>query len=241
MVSFSFYFLNEKLVQETFMGIGLALLLSLIVLTIIGGNIIMSILAVSTIVLIVVNVFAFTWLVGWSLGVVEAVNYVVVIGMSIDYAVHMSEAYNNAGSSGHNGHGSSSSSSREQRVILMMEEMGISVLSGAMSTLFAIVLMFLAPNRFFFKFATFMFITIALSCIYAMTFFPALLACIGPINNQGEIYYKITQARRKIFHEFTKEYILSKEFMYREIKNNNNKKKKKKVNFEKEAKKKRAT
>ena len=220
MVSFSFYFLNEKLVQETFMGIGLALLLSLVVLTIIGGNIIMALLAVSTIVLIVVNVFAFTWFVGWSLGVVEAVNYVVVIGMSIDYAVHMSEAYNNnAGSSGHghNGHGSS----REQRVILMMEEMGVSVLSGAMSTLFAVVLMFLAPNRFFFKFATFMFITITLSCIYSMTFFPALLACIGPIHNQGEIYYKITQARRKIFHEFTKEYILSKEFMYREIKNNN--------------------
>ena len=123
-------------------------------------------------------------------------------------------------------------------VVENKELMGVSVLSGAMSTLFAVVLMFLAPNRFFFKFATFMFITIALSCIYAMTFFPALLACIGPINNQGEIYYRITQARRKIFHEFTKEYILSKEFMYREIKNNNNKKK---VNLEKEEKKKRAT
>ena len=205
--AWAFYFLNETLVGETFMGIAIALVLSMVVLTLIGGNIIMAFFAVSTIVLIVLDVFAFTVVAGWSLGVVEAVNYVVVIGMSIDYAVHMSEAYTSA-----------RADTRAERVILMMEEMGVSVLSGALSTLFAVFLMFFAPNRFFFKFATFMFVTIALSCIYAMTFFPALLACIGPMGNAGEIYYRITKLRRRVFHEFTKEYILSKEFMERENK-----------------------
>ena len=56
---------------------------------IVTGNVIMAFYAVSTIGLIVIDVFAFTVIAGWSLGVVEAVNYVVVIGMSIDYTVHM--------------------------------------------------------------------------------------------------------------------------------------------------------
>ena len=38
--------------------------------------------------LIVIDVFAFTVIVGFSLGVLEAINYVVVIGLSIDYCVH---------------------------------------------------------------------------------------------------------------------------------------------------------
>lgn len=83
----AFYFLNQTLLRETAISILLALGLSFLVLTFVGGNIILAAMAVFTIILIVVDVLAFTILVGWSLGVIEAVNYVVVIGMSIDYAV----------------------------------------------------------------------------------------------------------------------------------------------------------
>jgi hypothetical protein len=81
--SWAFYFLNDTLIGETFSGIALALGLSFLVLTFVSGNIIMSAFAVLTICLIVVDVFAFTVIRGWALGVVEAINYVVVIGMSI--------------------------------------------------------------------------------------------------------------------------------------------------------------
>ena len=46
----------------------------------------------------------------------EAINYVAVIGMSIDYCVHMSEAYVEA-----------SATEREPRVKKMLAEMGVSV------------------------------------------------------------------------------------------------------------------
>ena len=49
----------------------------------------MSIFSILTIILIIVDVFAATVIYGFSLGVLEAINYVVVIGMSIDYCVHM--------------------------------------------------------------------------------------------------------------------------------------------------------
>lgn len=149
----------------------------------------MAAFAVLTIVLIVTNVMAFTVIYGWSLGVVEAINYVVVIGMSIDYAVHMSEAYN-----------SSKATTREQRVTDMVEEMGVSVLSGALSTVLAILPMFFAPNEFFTKFGTFLAVTIALSCVYAMTFYPALLAVFGPLGNTGKVYVFLGKCLRRVFY-----------------------------------------
>lgn len=205
--AWAFYFLNETLLAETFSSIALALGLSFIILTVVGGNIILAAIAVFTIILIVIDVFAFTVIAGWSLGVIEAVNYVVVIGMSIDYAVHMSAAYKDA-----------QAETRNERVALMLEEMGVSVLSGALSTLLAIFLMFFAPNFFFVKFASFLFVTIALSCIYSMTFFPAILSLIGPLGDTGDIYKGLRKLAKRIFHEMSKNYILSKEFFEHETK-----------------------
>mmetsp|Transcript_1158 Transcript_1158/g.2290 ORF Transcript_1158/g.2290 Transcript_1158/m.2290 type:complete len:190 (-) Transcript_1158:146-715(-) len=183
----------------------LSLILCFVVLTIVGGNIILAAFSVFTILLIVIDIIAFTVVVGWDLGVIEAVNYVVVIGMSIDYSVHMSEAFNE-------GHGKT----RADKVKSMLEEMGVSVLSGALSTLLATFPMFFAPNTFFVKFASFMFCTIALSCIYALTFFPAVLATIGPLGNTGMIWVRISNLRKHWVHEFTKKHVKSKMFRERE-------------------------
>lgn len=106
---------------------------------------------------------------------------------------------------------------RVQKVTLMLEEMGVSVLSGALSTLIAAFFMFFAPNTFFVKFAAFLFVTIALSCIYALVFYPALLAVIGPLGNTGMIYERLGRLKNRFIHEFTKAYIQSKDFARREM------------------------
>ena len=73
--AWGFYYLSETLISETYSSIYLALGLGFIILSIVGGNPIMAFYSVFTICLIVVDVFAFTVLMGWSLGVLEAVNY----------------------------------------------------------------------------------------------------------------------------------------------------------------------
>ena len=47
---------------------------------------------------------------------------------------------------------------RQPRVLHMVGHMGVSVLSGAVSTLGCVFFMFFAPNNFFFKFASFMYV-----------------------------------------------------------------------------------
>lgn len=175
--AWAWYFVVKTLMAETFTSIGLALALCFVTLSVATQNPYMSFLSVGTIILIIVDVFAFTVLAGYKLGVLEAINYVVVIGMSIDYCVHMAEAYTTA----------AGKTERQPRVLHMVGHMGVSVLSGAVSTLGCVVFMFFAPNNFFIKFASFMFVTIVLSCIYALVFFPALLACVGPNGDDGDV------------------------------------------------------
>ena len=38
-------------------------------------------------------IMGFTVLVGWKLGILESIIYVMVVGMSVDYVVHLGEAY----------------------------------------------------------------------------------------------------------------------------------------------------
>ena len=61
-----FYFLNESLINEVFSGIGLSLFLCFVILSFATQNPIMSAIVVVTIMLIVVDVFAFTVLVGYK-------------------------------------------------------------------------------------------------------------------------------------------------------------------------------
>jgi len=105
---------------------------------------------------------------------------------------------------------------RTERVVTMVEEMGVSVLSGALSTLIAAFFMFFAPNVFFVKFASFLFVTIALSCIYALVLFPAALAVFGPLGDTGSLYKWFSRVKDNFIHEYSKNYLLSKEFIRRE-------------------------
>ncbi|CAB9512861.1 dispatched homolog 3 [Seminavis robusta] len=184
--AWAFYYLSETLIDETYSSIYLALGLGFVILAVVGGNPIMAFFSVFTICLIVVDVFAFTVLMGWSLGILEAVNYVVVIGLSIDYCVHMSEAYTK-----------SHSTERFPRVIHTFEEMGISVLSSSLSTLGASFFMFFAPVVFFVKFAAFIFVTITLSAIYSLTFFPAVLSIMGPTGDFGNWHFWVSKMLNK--------------------------------------------
>ena len=169
-----------------FMGIGTSLILCFVVLSMATCNPLMAFHSVFTIMLIVVDIFACTVLFGFKLGVLEAVNYVVVIGMSIDYCVHMSEAYNDAHR--HTAVPKADDySERERRVLAMLAEMAVSVISGAISTLGCVAFMFPAPNDFFLKFAAFVCSTIFASCLYSLVFFPALLATFGPQGGSGDM------------------------------------------------------
>jgi multidrug efflux pump subunit AcrB len=102
----------------------------------------------------------------------ESLNLVLVVGLAVDYVVHLAEGYSR-----------SKATDRLGRVHSMLEEVGISVLSGACTTLGASMFMFFAEILFFTQFGIFMFSTIGFSILYALFLFTSALAIMGP---QGE-------------------------------------------------------
>jgi len=154
----------------------LSLALSYIVLLFATLNVIVASCAIASIASIVSSVMAFAYWMGWKLGVLEAVIFVMVIGMSVDYVVHLSDAYL-----------SSIHDDRAGRCRFMLGKMGMSVVSGAITTLGAAFFMTFAYITFFSKFGLVIVFTISQSLITALCFFSAMMAFFGPEKTRGTI------------------------------------------------------
>ena len=68
------------------------------------------------------------WAMGWGLGIGESIAAVIVIGFSVDYVVHLSHVYVDAG------HRNPPLNSRAERVTFALTSMGATVFSGAVTT-----------------------------------------------------------------------------------------------------------
>ena len=119
--------------------------------------------------IIIVWVVAIMVLKGWELGVSESVAVVIVIGLSVDYVIHLSSDYMH-----------SSHHSRHKKIQQAFAEMGVSIFSGSISTIGAGACLFMTVSLMLQKFATLITSTIAISYLMSMLFFGAVCHTIGP-------------------------------------------------------------
>merc|ERR1719410_2584956 len=175
-------------VRSAVQGILIAMPLALVILMISTQNWIVSIFAVFDIVGIMLCELSIMYLMGWKFGVSESVAIVIIIGFSVDYVVHLANAYLE-----------SSSHSREERLSFALLTMGISVVSGAVTTFGAGFFLIFPVFVFFYKMGIVMVSTVALSIIWAMCFFTSIIAMWGPQGDTGDMkrYFKACAMRCK--------------------------------------------
>lgn len=106
----------------------------------------------------------------------ESLNLVLVVGLSVDYVVHLAEGYSR-----------SVHPDRRGRLHDTLKEVGVSVLSGAVTTLGASMFLLFAQILFFTQFGLFMFGTIGFSILYALGLFTTVMGLIGPENHFGSL------------------------------------------------------
>ena len=129
----------------------ISLFLAWLVLTYSTGNWITSTLATATIGMIATIVLGFLTVSGWGLGVLESILIVIVIGFSVDYTVHLADSYMQ-----------SRAIDREGKVTDALTHTGMSVLSGAISTILASIPMLFTQIIFFYSAPAASFIIFAL-------------------------------------------------------------------------------
>jgi multidrug efflux pump subunit AcrB len=152
------------------------LAMSLFVLLFATANWQVALLSMCSIVMTTIWSMSFMFVAGWSFGILEAICVTVLVGLAVDYVVHMGMSYLE-----------SPSKDRRGRTIFACEHMGISICSGAISTVGASVFLTCCTITFFPKFGIFMAVTIIFSFICAGIIFPAALMELGPEGNTGAL------------------------------------------------------
>ena len=105
-------------------GMGMAIGFAFIVIFISTGNWIVTVYAIHTVAFICAAEMALQVLNGQEMGVAESIGTILVIGFSVDYVVHLAAHYIH-----------SSLDERFPRTTEAIGEMGISIFSGAMTTI----------------------------------------------------------------------------------------------------------
>jgi len=174
---------------EAFSGIFMSICLGFVILTLFSGNFIVAGLAMFTISCVVMGVVAYIVVVGRKIGMIESMCLVFSPGLAIDSTCHLAESYLH--DDGHEG----TSHKRKPRMDRALSHIGVSIVSGSLTTTGACVFLFFCEIVFFQSFGSFIFIVITLSFIFALGFFPALMYIIGPQDNTGNLVYYFKKLR----------------------------------------------
>eukprot|EP00285_Hemiselmis_virescens_P007073 CAMPEP_0173391900 /NCGR_PEP_ID=MMETSP1356-20130122/18644_1 /TAXON_ID=77927 ORGANISM="Hemiselmis virescens, Strain PCC157" /NCGR_SAMPLE_ID=MMETSP1356 /ASSEMBLY_ACC=CAM_ASM_000847 /LENGTH=1071 /DNA_ID=CAMNT_0014349593 /DNA_START=39 /DNA_END=3254 /DNA_ORIENTATION=- len=168
--------LMHTLINGVVSGVPVALCVAGGVLVLATGNVWVSLVATMTIVGVMSCFFITFVATKGKLGYYECMFLQITVGMSVDYVVHLAHSYNQ-----------SPRYHRHEKMQDSLGEMGISVFSGAITTLAASGLLFGCQFNIFFQYGSFIFFVILWSILWAMIFFPALMIQCGPNGRSGDI------------------------------------------------------
>jgi len=134
--------------------------------------------------------FAVFWLIGWDLGVVEAVGMSLMVGLACDYVFHMAEAYMHTKEKCRPEQGNALTQ-RYVAMQLALRRMGVSIIGGAVTTVVSSSVLLLTTIQIFTKFGVIVSVTLALSLVYTLFFFTSFGMLIGPRNKFGDLVAEI--------------------------------------------------
>jgi hypothetical protein len=161
---------ERELVKSVAQAIGVSVVFCGVVLILMTANVLLGLLGLFSVIVITITTCGLMAACGWSMGIVETICIIVVIGVSVDYSVHLAHAFNHA----------APGLNREEKVRHAMSSMGISLLGGLATTIGSSLFLTFADVTFFKSFGIFLVVTVVVSITVAMTFLMPLLAFIGP-------------------------------------------------------------
>lgn len=160
---------QNELFMSAIIGMSCSIVVSFLVILATTRNLRIAILAVLSISTITIIFLGTIPAMGWELGSNESIFLIIVVGLAVDYTAHLLHAYNHQ-----------TSETRHERTQGAFAEIGISVVSGAITTLLAATPLFLCYFWFFFQFGVFIFLVILAAIIVAVFLLGPLMLEIGP-------------------------------------------------------------
>ena len=165
----SFFDLQNSLLEETPMALGVSLIVVAIVTFLTTLNFVISFLAILSIGFVMFTTIGAIVLLGWDLNILESVIITVAIGMSVDYTLHYAVSYR-----------LSPDLDRETRVRTSTSRLGSVIFMAGATTFLAGLVMMPSTVLVYQKFGIFLMLIISISWAYSTLFFQSLLCVCGP-------------------------------------------------------------
>ena len=164
---------QEELVESTLQGLVICFVVAFTVLVVSTMDLRVGLVATVTIVGVVTSVMGVgvRLVMGWDLGIGESIAAVILIGLSVDYCVHLANAFVEA---------PEHLKTRKERVQHALMTMGVSVTASGVTTILSGSMLWLCILTFFSKFAFLITATIGSSFAWSVLFLPASLMIAGP-------------------------------------------------------------
>jgi multidrug efflux pump subunit AcrB len=144
-----------------------------------SNNIFIALYSLLSILCILVTTIASVISMGWTLGFLEGICITILIGLSVDYVVHIGHAYASAMRV--------EGTTRKECARHALATMGFPVLSAALTSLAASLLLLGAVITFFTKFGTIVILSTIYATLTSTILLIALLAAAGPVNGAGDV------------------------------------------------------
>lgn len=128
-----------------------------------------SLFSILSIMGILVSVVHIMFLQGWEIGIAESITIVILNGFSVDYVVHLANHYIE-----------SSYIDRYSKMKESLTEIGVSILSGSITTLGSGIFLIFSNLTLFLKFSIIILTTITFSVYFSLFFFSSLMHILGP-------------------------------------------------------------
>jgi len=154
-------------IQGTSYSIGVALSFASISLLLFTGNMYLMLMSLIAMVFIITAMLAYIVLAGWTLGAVEAVCISIVVGLSVDYSLHLGHAYTHAGFG-----------DRKGRVKQALEEVGGSLLAAALTSMGAMAVLCMCTIWTFVVMGSVMLLTLTWAILISLCTLTAALTLV---------------------------------------------------------------
>lgn len=187
--------LEESLISTAVTGMIASLGLAFGIIFLTSRNLIVSLLAIFCIGAVVATLIANMVWMGWTLTVLESIALTVLVGLSVDYTVHLCTAWVTAKPF----QKQDGAMTRQQRLAVMLAELGVSVTGSAITTLLSAVPLLATVILFFFKFGAFLALVALWSWVYSFGLMTALLAIIGPTSHLDNLRWLYSMCHRSFW------------------------------------------
>jgi predicted RND superfamily exporter protein len=160
---------ENAFVTGTVSSLSLALLSALLAMLVFTRNWVLALLAVLAMASTILLMLAFFVVNEWPLGAVEAVSLSIIVGLSVDYTLHLGHAYNRC-----------PHPDRRHRITAAVRETGGSLLASCATSVGSMLVLTLCVIRIFVVMGTIVAVTITLSVAIALGPLTAALLLVGP-------------------------------------------------------------